>query len=154
MAKIVEGELVAQNISVAIVISRFNEVITKSLLEGAINTLTRHGVSEEAISVMWVPGAFEIPLVCKKAATSGKFDAIITLGAVIQGDTPHFDQVVGGVTSGVAQVSLDTGVPVIFGVLTTNTVDQAMDRAGIKLGNKGAEAATTAIEMINLLKKI
>ncbi len=154
MAKIVEGELIAQNAKIAIIISRFNEVITKSLLDGAINSLTRHGVADDSISVIWVPGAFEIPLASQKAATSGSYDAVITLGAVIQGDTPHFDQVVAGVTSGVAKVSLDTGVPVIFGVLTTNTVDQAMDRAGIKLGNKGAEAAVTAIEMINLLKKI
>ncbi|MGL1901555.1 MAG: 6,7-dimethyl-8-ribityllumazine synthase [Fibrobacterales bacterium] len=154
MAKIVEGELIAQNVQIAIVVSRFNEIITKSLLDGACNSLTRHGISDDSITIIWVPGAFEIPLASQKAATSGKFAAVITLGAVIQGDTPHFDQVVSGVTSGVAKVSLDTGVPVVYGVLTTNTVDQAMDRAGIKLGNKGAEAAVTAIEMINLIKKI
>jgi 6,7-dimethyl-8-ribityllumazine synthase len=154
MAKILEGELIAKNVKVAIVVSRFNEIITKSLLDGACNALTRHGVADDAITVIWVPGAFEIPLASKKAAESGTYSAVITLGAVIQGDTPHFDQVVNGVTSGVARVSLDTGVPVVYGVLTTNTVDQAMDRAGIKLGNKGAEAAVTAIEMINLIQKI
>ena len=137
---------------VAIVVGRFNEFIGSKLLEGAKDALIRHGASEEDITVAWVPGAFEIPLVAKKLASSNNYDAVICLGAVIRGATPHFDVVASEVSKGVANVSLETGVPVIFGVLTTDTIEQAIERAGTKAGNKGFEAGVTAIEMINLLK--
>ena len=137
---------------VAIVVGRFNEFIGSKLLEGAKDALVRHGASEDDITVAWVPGAFEIPLVAKKLASSNNYDAVICLGAVIRGATPHFDVVASEVSKGVANVSLETGVPVIFGVLTTDTIEQAIERAGTKAGNKGFEAGVTAIEMINLLK--
>jgi len=152
MVKILEGKLVAGNEKFCIVIARFNEFIGGKLLSGCIDSLKRHGVAEENIDVAWVPGAFEIPLAVKKVV--GKYDAVITLGAVIRGNTPHFDFVASEVSKGVAQVGLEAGKPVIFGVLTTDTIEQAIERAGTKAGNKGSEAAETAIEMVNLLKNI
>lgn len=153
MSNQVEGFYNGQGMKVAIVAARFNEIVTQQLVEGALDCLHRHEVDVDEIPVAWVPGCFEIPLVAQKYAALD-YDAVITIGAVIRGDTPHFDQVVGGVTSGVAQVALESGKPVIYGVLTTDTVDQAMDRSGLKAGNKGWEAALTAIEMVNLVKKI
>jgi len=152
MVKILEGNLVAENEKFCIVIARFNEFIGGKLLSGCIDSLKRHGVAEENIHVAWVPGAFEIPLAVKKVVA--KYDAVITLGAVIRGNTPHFDFVASEVSKGVAQVGLEAGKPVIFGVLTTDTIEQAIERAGTKAGNKGSEAAETAIEMVNLLKNI
>ena len=137
---------------IGIVAARFNEFITNKLVSGAIDALTRHGASAENMTMAWVPGAFEIPLAAQKMASSGKFDAVICLGAVIRGSTPHFDYVSNEVTKGVAHVGLQTGVPTVFGVLTTDTIEQAIERAGTKAGNKGFDAAMTAIEMANLLK--
>lgn len=145
------GKLVGTNIRVGIVVSRFNELITNKLLEGALNTLRQFDVAEESIHIVEVPGAFEIPLVAQKLAEKGEIDAVITLGAVIRGETPHFDYVSGEVASGVTRVSLDSKKPIIFGVLTTDTIEQALARTGVKLGNKGSEAATAAIEMVNVL---
>ena len=152
--KVYEGSLVAEGLKFSIVIARFNEFIGGRLLSGAIDGLKRHGVEEENIDVTWVPGAFEIPLVAKRLAVTKKYDAVICLGAVIRGATPHFDYVSSEVSKGIANVSLETGVPVIFGVLTTDTIEQAIDRAGTKSGNKGYDAAVTAIEMANLLREI
>lgn len=152
MVNILEGKLVAGSEKFGIVIARFNEFIGGKLLSGCIDTLKRHGVDENNIDVIWVPGAFEIPLAVKKSAS--KYDAVITLGAIIRGNTPHFDYVAAELSKGIASVSLDSGKPVIFGVLTTDTIEQAVERAGTKAGNKGSEAAQTAIEMVNLLKKI
>lgn len=149
-----EGKLLAEGQRVGIVAARFNEFITSKLLGGAIDAFVRHGGNEDQITVAWVPGAFEIPLVAKKMVESSKFDAVICLGAVIRGATPHFDMVANEATKGVAQVGLQTGVPVIFGILTTDSIEQAVERAGTKAGNKGFEAMTTAIEMINLLKQV
>lgn len=149
-----EGNLVGSNLKIGIVVGRFNEFITSKLLGGALDTLRRHGVPEESVSVAWVPGAFEIPLVTKKMAASGKYDAVITLGTVIRGSTPHFDYVCSEVSKGVANVAMQEGLPVIFGVLTTDTIEQAIERAGTKAGNKGAEAAVSAIEMANLMQEI
>lgn len=149
-----EGKLIAQNLKFGIVTGRFNEFISSKLLGGAIDGLLRHGAEEKNIEISWVPGAFEIPLAAKKMAESGKFDSIICLGAVIRGSTPHFDYVAAEVSKGIAKVMLDTGVPVIFGVLTTESIEQAIERAGTKAGNKGYDAAVTAIEMANLLKVI
>ncbi len=146
-----EGTLEAGGQSFAIVVGRFNSFITEHLLEGAVDTLVRHGVEDDDIAVYWVPGAWEIPLVVKRLADAGKYDAIIALGAVIRGGTPHFDYVAAEVSKGVAHIGLDTGVPIAFGVLTTDSVDQAIDRAGTKAGNKGHEAAMAAIEMVNLM---
>lgn len=154
MVKVYEGNLTAEKGRFAIVIGRFNEFIGSKLLSGCIDTLKRHGVAEENIEMAWTPGAFEIPLVAKKMAESGRYDAVITLGAVIRGSTPHFDYVSAEVSKGVAQVGLSTSVPVIFGVLTTDTIEQAIERAGTKSGNKGADAALSAIEMVNLLNTI
>ncbi|MGN8647720.1 6,7-dimethyl-8-ribityllumazine synthase [Gracilibacillus sp. HCP3S3_G5_1] len=154
MAQTFEGNLVGTDLKVGMVVGRFNEFITSKLLSGAEDALRRHGVNEEDIDVAWVPGAFEIPLVAKKMAESGKYHAVITLGTVIRGSTPHFDYVSNEVSKGVASVSMDAGIPVIFGVLTTDTIEQAIERAGTKAGNKGAEAAISAIEMANLLKEI
>lgn len=151
--KVIEGKLVAQGLKFGVVVGRFNEFIGSKLLDGAIDGLIRHGVMEEDIEMTWVPGAFEIPLIAKKMAGSKKYDAVICLGAVIRGSTPHFDYVSNEVTKGVASVSLETEVPVIFGVLTTDTIEQAIERAGTKAGNKGYDAAVTAIEMANLLKQ-
>ena len=153
--KIYEGQLTTQqNEKFCIIISRFNDFIGEKLLSGAIDTLKRHGVSDENIEVAKVPGAFEIPLAALKFAKTNKYNAIITLGAVIKGSTPHFDYVSAEVSKGVANVSLQTGIPVIFGVLTTDNIEQAIERAGTKAGNKGADAAKTAIEMVNLFKTI
>ena len=152
--KIYEGWLVAGDEKFCIIIARFNDFIGSKLLDGAIDELKRHGVKEENIDVVKVPGAFEIPVVAQKTAKSGKYNAVITLGAVIKGSTPHFDYVSAEVSKGVASVSLQTGVPVIFGVLTTDNIEQAIERAGTKAGNKGSDAAKTAIEMANLMKAI
>ncbi len=152
--KTYEGKLIAQEQKFGIIVGRFNEFIGGKLLSGALDALNRHGVEEDQIEIAWVPGAFEIPLVAKKMAASNKYDGVICLGAVIRGSTPHFDYVSSEVTKGIAHVSLETGVPVIFGVLTTDSIEQAIERAGTKAGNKGFEAAVTAIEMANLLKQI
>ncbi|WP_186578154.1 6,7-dimethyl-8-ribityllumazine synthase [Aquibacillus kalidii] len=152
MNKVLEGNLVGVDLKVGIVVGRFNEFITSKLLSGAEDALRRHGVKEEDVSIAWVPGAFEIPLVAQKMAQTGKYDAVITLGTVIRGSTPHFDYVSSEVSKGVASVSMQQGMPVIFGVLTTDTIEQAIERAGTKAGNKGAEAAISAIEMANLMK--
>jgi 6,7-dimethyl-8-ribityllumazine synthase len=154
MKKVLEGNLIGTGLKIAIVVGRFNEFITGKLLSGAEDALHRHGVNEEDITVAWVPGAFEIPLVAKKLAESGQFDAVITLGTVIRGATPHFEYVSGEVAKGVAATSLQSGVPIIFGVLTTDTIEQAIERAGTKAGNKGWEAAVGAIEMANLVRQI
>jgi len=150
--KRIEGQLDAQGLKFAIVVGRFNDLITGKLLEGAIDCIVRHGGSEDNITVIKVPGSFEIPLVAKKAAKSGKYDAVICLGAVIRGSTPHFEYVAAEVTKGIALVSLETEVPVAYGILTTDTIEQAVERAGAKMGNKGFEAALTAIEMVNVIK--
>ncbi|ERM91279.1 6,7-dimethyl-8-ribityllumazine synthase [Caldanaerobacter subterraneus] len=152
--KIYEGKLIAEGKKFGIVVSRFNEFITGKLLEGALDALKRHGALNEDIEIAWVPGAFEIPLIAKKMAESKRYDAVIALGAVIRGETPHFDYVANEVSKGIAKISLDTEVPVIFGVLTTDTIEQAIVRAGTKGGNKGFEAAVTAIEMANLMEEI
>lgn len=149
-----EGSLVGSGLTIGIVVGRFNEFIGGKLLDGALDGLIRHGVNEENIDIAWVPGAFEIPLVAKKMAKQNKYDAIITLGAVIRGATTHYDYVCGEVSKGIALVSLDTGIPVIFGVLTTENIEQAIERSGTKAGNKGFESAVAAIEMSNLLKKL
>ena len=149
-----EGKFDGRNVKIGIVAGRFNEFITSKLVGGALDVLKRNDVSEENIDIAWVPGAFEIPLITKKLANTGKYDAIITLGAVIKGSTPHFDYVCAEVSKGVSQISLQSELPVIFGVLTTNNIEEAIERAGTKAGNKGADAAFSAIEMINLIKEI
>lgn len=151
---IIEGKLLAEGQKIAIVAGRFNEIITNKLLGGAIDAFKRHGGDENNIDLAWVPGSFEIPLVAKKMAESKKYDAVICLGTVIRGATAHFEMVANETTKGIAAASLQTGVPVIFGVLTTDNIEQAVERAGSKAGNKGFEAVTTAIEMINLMKQI
>jgi 6,7-dimethyl-8-ribityllumazine synthase len=153
MKKIITGNLVGTGLKIGIVASRFNDFITDRLLHGAEDTLIRHGVKEEDITLAWVPGAFEIPSIAKKLADSGNYDAVITLGVVIRGATPHFDYVSNEVTKGVANLGLQANVPVIFGVLTTDNIEQAIERAGTKAGNKGSEAAVTAVEMANLYKE-
>jgi 6,7-dimethyl-8-ribityllumazine synthase len=154
MGRSFEGNLVAVDLRVGIVVARFNSLITAQLLEGARDGLIRHGVSEDRIDVAWVPGAFEIPVIAKKLAASGRYDAVICLGAVIRGSTPHFDYVAAEVSKGVAAVGFQSGLPVIFGVLTTDTTEQAIERAGVKAGNKGYDAALSAIEMANLIRAI
>lgn len=154
MIKTIEGKLTVENEKFCIIVSRFNEFISSKLLSGAVDELKRHGVNSESITVIWAPGAFEIPLIAKKAAKTGTYNAIITLGAVIRGATPHFDFVSNEVSKGVASASLDTGIPIIFGVLTTENIEQAIERAGTKAGNKGSDAAKTAIEMANLVKLV
>ncbi len=149
-----EGKFDGKDLKIGIVAARFNEFITSKLVGGALDVLKRNDVSEENIDIAWVPGAFEIPLIAKKLANSKKYDAIIALGAVIKGSTPHFDYVCAEVSKGVAQISLQNDLPVIFGVLTTNNIEEAIERAGTKAGNKGADAAFSAIEMINLIKEI
>ncbi|ACV39433.1 6,7-dimethyl-8-ribityllumazine synthase [Leptotrichia buccalis] len=149
-----EGKFDGRDVRIAIVAGRFNEFITSKLVGGALDVLKRNDVSEESIDIAWVPGAFEIPLITKKLANTGKYDAIITLGAVIKGSTPHFDYVCAEVSKGVSQISLQSELPVIFGVLTTNNIEETIERAGTKAGNKGADAAFSAIEMINLIKEI
>ena len=152
--KTFEGKLVSEDIKVGIIVARFNEFITSKLLSGALDTLTRHEVKEENIQVAWVPGAFEIPLIAFKMAESGKYDAVICLGAVIRGSTSHYDYVCNEVSKGIASVSLKSGIPVMFGVLTTENIEQAIERAGSKAGNKGSECAQGAIEMVNLIREI
>lgn len=152
--KTYEGKLVSEGIKVGIVVARFNEFITSKLLGGAIDGLKRENVKEEDIEVAWVPGAFEIPLIAKKMADSKKYDAVICLGAVIRGATSHYDYVCAEVSKGVAQVSLSSEIPVMFGVLTTDTIEQAVERAGTKAGNKGFECAQGAIEMVNLIREM
>jgi 6,7-dimethyl-8-ribityllumazine synthase len=154
MARVVEGALQATGMRFGIVVSRFNDFINRRLLDGALDALARHGAEEGMITVARVPGSFEIPLMAKKLAASGKYDAIICLGAVIRGATPHFEYVSAEVTKGIAQVALDSGLPVSFGILTTDTIEQAIERAGTKSGNKGWDAALAAIEMVNVLKTV
>jgi 6,7-dimethyl-8-ribityllumazine synthase len=149
-----EGKLSGEGLHVAIVISRFNEFITERLLAGALDGLRRHGVSEEAVDVVWVPGSFEIPLAARRLASTGTYDAVVCVGTIIRGETAHFDLVAGQAASGIAGVGLETGVPTIFAVLTTETIEQAIERAGAKSGNKGYEAALSAIEMVNLMRTL
>ncbi len=149
-----EGVLLGQGLKFGIVVSRFNEFITRKLLEGAQDALLRHGVEEEDIDIAWVPGAFEIPLTAQKMAQTDKYDAIVCLGAVIRGATPHFEYIAAEVTKGIAKVGLETGLPVSYGVITTDTIEQAIERAGTKSGNKGFYAAEEAIEMVNLFKTL
>ena len=152
--KTYEGSLVAKSMKVAIVAARFNEFITSKLIGGAMDGLSRHGVQENDVHLAWVPGAFEIPLIASKLAASGKYDAVICLGAVIRGSTSHYDYVCAEVSKGIAQVSLQSQIPVLFGVLTTDTIEQAIERAGTKAGNKGYDCAVSAIEMVNLLHEL
>lgn len=154
MARTFEGKLLAEGLKFGIVVSRFNEFITKKLLDGAIDALTRHGAEADDIAIAWVPGTFEVPLVAQKLASSGKYDAVVCLGALIRGATPHFEYIAAEVTKGIAQVGLATGVPTIYGVITTDSIEQAIERAGTKVGNKGFDAAETAIEMANLLREV
>ena len=149
-----EGKLVAQEMRVGIVCARFNEFIVSKLLSGCQDTLLRHGVRDEDMDVAWVPGAFEIPLIASKMAKSGRYDAVIALGAVIRGSTSHYDYVCSEVSKGVATVALQSGIPVLFGVLTTDTIEQAVERAGTKAGNKGSDCAESAIEMVNLIRAL
>lgn len=152
--KVYEGKLVADNLKIGIVVARFNEFIGSKLLSGALDGLIRHGMAEEDIEISWVPGAFEIPLAAQKMAMSKKYDAVICLGAVIKGSTSHYDYVCAEVSKGIASISMNSGVPVLFGVLTTDNIEQAIERAGTKAGNKGYDCALSAIEMANLLRQI
>ena len=154
MAKIIEGMLTAEGLKFGVVVSRFNEFLTSKLLGGALDTLKRHGAAEDDVTVAWVPGAFELPFIAKKMAESGKYDAIIALGTVIRGSTTHYDYVCNEAAKGIAQASMSTGVPVAFSVVTTENIEQAIERSGTKAGNKGADGAMTAIEMANLLRQI
>ncbi len=154
MPKVIQGRLVAEGKRFGLVVSRFNEFITNKLLGGAVDALTRHGVKDDEIEVVWVPGSFEIPYMASRMAKTGKYDAVVCLGAVIRGSTPHFDYIAAEVSKGIAQTGLTTGVPVLFGVITCDTIEQAIERAGTKAGNKGADAALSAIEMVNLYDQI
>ena len=154
MPVIIEGDLTDSTARYAIVVARFNDYITTRLLEGALGTLSSHGISTDEIPVVWVPGAFEMPLAAQRLAQSGKFDAVIALGCVIRGGTPHFDFVAGEASKGLGRVQLDSDIPVSFGLLTTNTIEQAIERAGCKMGNKGGEAALAAMEMVSALGKL
>jgi len=154
VAKTHAGKLIGTGLKVALVVSRFNEFITSKLLSGAMDALLRHGTKDTDIEVVWVPGSFEIPLAAQKLAESGRFDAVTCLGAVIRGQTPHFEYIAAEVAKGIAQVAMKTGVPTIFGVITSDTLEQAIERAGTKSGNKGADAALSAIEMANLFKEL
>jgi len=154
MANVYQGQLVAGKHRFGVVVSRFNEFITSKLLGGCLDALERHGVAPDAIDVAWAPGSFEVPVVAKRMADTGRYDAVICLGAVIRGSTPHFDYIAAEVAKGIAQVAMTTGVPTIFGVITTDTLEQAIERAGTKAGNKGADAAAGAIEMANLLDQL
>lgn len=154
MPKVIQGRLVAEGKRFGLVVSRFNEFITNKLLGGAVDALTRHGVKDEEIEVVWVPGSFEIPYMASRMAKTGKYDAVVCLGAVIRGSTPHFDYIAAEVSKGIAATGLATGVPVLFGVITCDTIEQAIERAGTKAGNKGADAAVSAIEMVNLYDQI
>jgi 6,7-dimethyl-8-ribityllumazine synthase len=149
-----QGQFIGNGLHIAIVVSRWNDIITQRLLDGAQDTLARHGVQTADVDVAWVPGSFELPIVAKKFAESGRYHAVIALGCVIRGSTSHYDHVTSGVTSGIAQVGVQTGVPCIFGVVTTESIEQAIERAGSKMGNKGSEAAMAAIEMATLLRQI
>ena len=153
-ANFIEGNLTAAGRSFGVVAARFNEFVVKPMLDGTLNAIERHGGDLEAVDVAWVPGSYEIPLAAKKMAVSGRYDAVICLGAVIRGSTAHFDYVAGGATNGIAKVSLETNLPIIFGVITTETIEQAIERAGTKMGNKGFEAAVTAIEMADLMERL
>ena len=154
MAKIIEGMLTAEGLKFGVVVSRFNEFLTSKLPGGALDTLKRHGAAEDDVTVAWVPGAFELPFIAKKMAESGKYDAIIALGTVIRGSTTHYDYVCNEAAKGIAQASMSTGVPVAFSVVTTENIEQAIERSGTKAGNKGADGAMTAIEMANLLRQL
>ena len=154
MSKLFEGMLLGKGLKFGLVISRFNEFITRKLLEGAQDALLRHGVNEEDIEIAWVPGTFEIPLIARKLALTKRYDAVICLAAVIRGDTPHFEYIAAEVTRSIGKVGLDTGLPVIYGVITADTLEQAVERAGTKAGNRGFQAAVSAIEMANLVKSI
>jgi 6,7-dimethyl-8-ribityllumazine synthase len=154
MARIIQGKLDATGVRFGIVISRFNSFISDRLLNGALDALERHGAAPDDISIVWVPGSFEIVLAAKKLALARKYDAVICLGALLQGDTPHFEYIASTVTRGIGSVSLESGVPVIYGILTCNTLEQAIDRAGVKSGNRGFDAALSAIEMVQVLKQI
>jgi len=154
MAKVIEGNLLAKGKSFGLVASRFNDFMTKELVSGCIDTLMRHGALDKEITVAWVPGAFEIPLAAQKMAKSKSYDAVICLGTVIRGATPHFDYIVSEVAKGIAKVSLDSGIPVIFGIITADNIEQAVERAGSKDGNKGRDAAVSAIEMVNLIGEL
>ena len=149
-----QGQFIGNGLHIAIVVSRWNDIITQRLLDGALDTLARHGVQTTDVDIAWVPGSFELPIVTKKFAQSGRYQAVIALGCVIRGSTSHYDHVTSGVTSGIAQVGVQTGVPCIFGLVTTETIEQAIERAGSKMGNKGSEAAMAAIEMATLLRQI
>jgi 6,7-dimethyl-8-ribityllumazine synthase len=149
-----EGQLTAQGLNFVIVVSRFNSLVTQRLLDGALDALKRHGADENAITIAWAPGSFELPLVAKKFAQTGKYHAVICLGCIIRGDTPHFEYVASETAKGIAQVMLETGVPMVFGVVTADNLEQALERAGAKAGNRGFDAAMTAMEMANLLQKI
>lgn len=154
MVKLYEGALIGTGLKFGIVVSRFNEFITSKLLSGAIDTLERHGVNNDDIEIAWVPGSFEIPIAADKMSSSGKYDAVICLGALIRGATPHFDYIAAEASKGIAQVGMKTGIPTIFGVITTENIEQAIERAGTKSGNKGSDAAMSAIEMANLFKEM
>ena len=154
MPKIIEGQLVSEGRKYGIIVSRFNEFISSKLLGGALDALARHGVQDNEITVVWTPGSYEIPVVAKKMALSGDYDAVITLGAVIRGGTPHFEYVASETNKGIARVSLDTGIPIIQGIITADTLEQAIERAGAKEGNRGFAAASSAIEMANLMKNM
>jgi 6,7-dimethyl-8-ribityllumazine synthase len=153
-AKTIEGELLARDLRFAVVAARFNDFVVEPLIRGALDALKRHAASEKQIEIVRVPGAFDMPIVARKLALSRRYDALIALGAVVRGQTPHFDYVAGECASGLARIALESGVPIAFGVLTTDTMEQAVDRAGGKAGNKGADAAMTAIEMANLLRRL
>jgi len=154
MSKVIEGNLIAKGRKFSIIASRFNDFMTKELVSGCMDTLVRHGAADQDLTIVWVPGAFEIPAVARKLAKTKSYDAVICLGTVIRGATPHFDYIASEVTKGVARVSQDTGIPVIFGIITADTIEQAIERSGAKDGNKGRDAALSAIEMVNLLEKI
>ncbi|MCD5406354.1 MAG: 6,7-dimethyl-8-ribityllumazine synthase [Desulfotomaculum sp.] len=154
MGQLYEGKLVGKGLKFGLIVARFNEFITAKLLSGVLDALKRHDVDEDGIDVAWVPGAFEIPLVARRLVNAKKYDAVICLGTIIRGSTPHFDYVAAEVAKGVAKIGIDSGVPTIFGVLTTDTIEQAIERAGTKAGNKGWEAATNAIEMANLMREL
>lgn len=154
MPRIIEGHFHVTGKKVALVVGRFNAFITQHLMDGAVDTLVRHGVDSDSITAVWAPGAFEIPLVVKKVAATGKFDAVIALGCVIRGGTPHFDYVAGEAAKGIGQLSLQCEIPILFGVLTTDSIEQAIERAGTKAGNKGADAAMAALEMMSLMEQL
>lgn len=154
MVKVIQGDLVCKAKKFAIVASRFNEFITSKLIDGAVDTFLRHGAKDEEVETYWVPGSFEIPLLAAKLAKTKRFDAVICLGTIIRGQTPHFDYIASEVAKGIAKVGLDSGIPVLFGVITADTIEQAVERAGTKEGNKGRDAALSAIEMVNLINKI